>query len=285
MNCEDLKKYQYAVIGDPISHSKSPQMQNAAFEFHDLGRPYGKIQVKTDELADFVAYARENMRGFNVTVPHKQSIIQFIDNFTEIGKLCNSINTVRIENGNLYGTSTDGEGLAKAVEGHFGMKAENLKITFAGAGGAAQSGVWFFVYKGAKKINICNRTLEKAQQMSDALKKAFPALETEVCLMSDFEKMQSFIADSDLFIQATSVGLKDDDPPPFDPAVLDANKNICVYDLIYKETKILKYCREKNIRCADGSNMLLGQGAAAFKFWTKLEAPENIMKQALEELK
>ena len=282
MNFDVLKNCKYAVIGNPIGHSKSPQMQNAGFEFYGMGSIYGKILVEHEELAEFVDYARKNLSGFNITVPFKQDIIPFVDEISDVAKLSRSVNTVRIENGRLYGTSTDGVGLASALQVHFNKEVKDLRVVFAGAGGAAQAAAWYFGCNGAARIYIANRSLGKAVQLSADLKKAFPELESEVCELADREKMISFIKNSDVLIQSTSVGLKDDDDAPFELDILEKMPDVCVYDLIYKETKLLKYCRENGIRHANGSDMLLYQGAASFEFWTNRKAPVEVMRRGLE---
>ena len=282
MNFEPLKNCKYAVIGNPVAHSKSPQMQNAGFEFYGMGSIYGKIHVEREELAEFVEYARKNLSGFNITVPYKQDIIPFVDRISDVAKLSHSVNTVKIENGRFYATSTDGIGLATALQVHFNKEVKDLKVTFAGAGGAAQAAAWYFACNGAGSIFIANRSLAKAEQLSAELKKAFPVLECAVCELSDREKMSDFIKKSDVLIQSTSVGLKDDDGAPFELDILDGMSDLCVYDLIYKETKLLKYCRQHGIKHANGSDMLLYQGAASFEFWTNRKAPVDAMRQGLE---
>ena len=282
MNFEPLKNCKYAVIGNPVAHSKSPQMQNAGFEFYGMGSIYGKIHVEREELAEFVEYARKNLSGFNITVPYKQDIIPFVDRISDVAKLSHSVNTVKIENGRFYATSTDGIGLATALQVHFNKEVKDLKVTFAGAGGAAQAAAWYFACNGAGSIFIANRSLAKAEQLSAELKKAFPALECAVCELADRKKMSDFIKKSDVLIQSTSVGLKDDDGTPFELDILDGMSDLCIYDLIYKETKLLKYCRQHGIKHANGSDMLLYQGAASFEFWTNRKAPVDAMRQGLE---
>ena len=282
MTFDELKNCKYAVIGNPIAHSKSPQMQNAGFEFYGMGSIYGKKFVEKEELAEFVEFARKNLNGFNITVPYKQDIIPFLDEISRSAQMSNSVNTVRIENGRLSGTSTDGVGLATALQVHFNKDVEGLKVVFAGAGGAAQAAAWYFACNGAESIFIANRSLSKAEQLSSALKKAFPDLECDICELADGEKLSSFLQRSEVLIQATSLGLKAEDNAPFDFDVLANISGLCVYDLIYKETKLLNYCREHGIKHANGSDMLLYQGAASFEFWTGKKAPVEAMRQGLE---
>ena len=284
MNFETLRDCKYAVIGNPIGHSKSPQMQNAGFEYYGMGSIYGKIHVEHGELAEFVEYARKNLSGFNITVPYKQDIIKYADELSDVAQLSHSVNTVRIENGRFFATSTDGIGLATALQVHFNLEVKGLKVIFAGAGGAAQAAAWYFACNGAESIFIANRSPARAEELSTALKKAFPGLETGVCELSDTEKMKDFVRRSDVLIQATSVGLKDDDGTAFDLKCLENSAKLCVYDLIYIETELLKYCSKNGIKHANGSDMLLYQGAASFEFWTGRKAPLEAMRKGLEEV-
>lgn len=285
MTFEELVNCKYAVIGNPIGHSKSPQMQNAGFEYYGMGSIYGKKLVLPDELGEFVDFARKNLLGFNITVPYKQDIIPYVDEISDVAKLSHSVNTIKIENGRFIATSTDGVGLATALQVHFNKDVKDLRVTFAGAGGAAQAAAWYFACNGASMINIANRSIEKAEKLSVDLKSAFPALQSAVCELADSAKMAEFVRCSDVLIQSTSLGLKDGDAAPFELKVLADNKNICVYDLIYKETEILKYCGANNILCANGSDMLLYQGAASFEFWTGRKAPVEAMRKGLEKAK
>lgn len=282
MNFDALKNCKYAVIGNPIGHSKSPQMQNAGFEFYGMGSIYGKILVEKEELAEFADYARKNLAGFNITVPYKQDIISFADEISDVAKLGHSVNTIRIENGRFIATSTDGVGLATALQVHFNKEIRDLKVTFAGVGGAAQAAAWYFACSGAKCINLANRSIGRAAELSTALKNAFPALESDVCVLAESDKLAELIQNSDVLIQSTSVGLKDDDGAPFALDILENMSDLCVYDLIYKETDLLKYCREHGIKHANGSDMLLYQGAASFEFWTGKKAPVEAMRKGLE---
>ena len=105
------KTLKYCVIGNPIQHSKSPQMQNAAFRFHNLDEPYGKLLVEHNELGEFIAFLRENLLGCNVTVPFKEAVIPFLDEVDSVALQAKSVNTIINKNGKLFGCSTDGFGL------------------------------------------------------------------------------------------------------------------------------------------------------------------------------
>jgi shikimate dehydrogenase len=272
-------KFEYAVIGDPVAHSLSPEMQNAGFTELGLGAPYGKYHVKVDEIAEFVKFARENLRGFNITVPHKKNIIPFLDNISRPAKLAKSVNTVTVRDGKLFGDSTDGFGLATALNEAFKTKVDGGQFIFIGCGGAVQAVAFYFASIGAAQLCFVNRTVEKAEALAQGIANNYASI-TKYCSPNDKKQLQEFIDSSTVLIQGTSLGLKADDPLPLDVALL--NSNIAIYDTIYKPTPLLRYAAEHEINYADGRTMLLHQGAKSFEIWTGHQAPVEQMRNALE---
>ena len=274
LEAENIK---YAVIGDPVAHSVSPAMQNAGFMAAGLDERYGKYHVKADQLAEFVEFARQNLYGFNATVPHKSALIPLLDEVTPEARAANSVNTVRVCNGKLYGDSTDGYGLESALKEAFGLELLNSRIVMLGAGGAAQATAFEFVSRGAKELTIVNRTRSKAEALAEHLSGRTTLLHALGNDESDL--IAQAIAQADVVIQATSAGLHENDAPPI---ALDLLKNArAVFDMIYKDTAVLQYAKSCNIPCADGRLMLLHQGAKSFSLWTEREAPLAAMRAAL----
>ncbi|MCF6177535.1 MAG: shikimate dehydrogenase [Victivallaceae bacterium] len=271
--------FEYAVIGDPVAHSLSPEMQNAGFVALGLGRPYGKYHVKADEISDFAQFARENLRGFNITVPHKKNIIPFLDGISRPAELAESVNTVTVRDGKLFGDSTDGFGLASALNEAFGTEINGGNFLFIGCGGAVQAVAFYFASAGAAQLCFANRTVAKVEKLAAAIADNY-SCSTRYCAPNDKEQLLEFINSSTVLIQGTSLGLKADDPIPLDTALL--NSDIAVYDTIYKATPLLRYAAEHGIRHADGRTMLLHQGARSFEIWTGLKAPVEKMRVALE---
>ena len=269
----------YAVIGDPIAHSLSPVMQNAGFRTAGLDADYSAIHVKNEELGEFVKKAGSELSGFNITVPHKNAIIPFLDELSENARLCGSVNTVTVEGGKLKGESTDGYGLETALRESFGIDVAGNSFCFLGCGGAARAAAFYFASKGPRRIFFINRTVSKADELASEISKAFPGFETAACSPLDDVLVKEFLAESKVLIQCTSLGLKSDDPPPIDPEIIP--EGICLYDTIYKKTALLKYAAENGIRHADGRSMLLHQGAKSFSIWTKVPAPIEAMREAL----
>lgn len=272
----------YAVIGDPVGHSRSPGMQNPAFERAGLGRPYGRRHVRKEELADFIAEARKMLLGVNVTVPHKENVIPFLDEIDPLAELCRSVNTLDIRSGRIKGYSTDGYGLEYALRENFAVSPAGKTFCFAGCGGACRAAALHFAAASAGRIFLANRTLSRAESIAELIAEHFPQCEVRTFELNDSGRMQEAIAVSDVLIQTTSLGLKADDPPPFDLQLLDANRNIAVFDTIYQNTRLLQKAAASGLKCAGGKSMLIHQGAASFRIWTGLEPDIEAMKQGFE---
>jgi len=271
----------YAVIGDPIAHSLSPVMQNAGFRAAGLDADYSAIHVKHDGLGRFVKKAKAELAGFNVTVPHKNAIIPFLDEISENAKLCGSVNTVTVSDGKLKGDSTDGYGLETALRESFNIGVEGNSFCFLGCGGAARAAAFYFASKKPRRILFINRTLSKADELASEISKAFQGVEVGACSPQDDALVKEFLEESKVLIQCTSLGLNPDDPPPIDLDIIP--EKTCLYETIYKKTALLKYAEITGLPNADGRSMLLHQGAKSFSIWTGANAPVEAMREALYE--
>jgi len=274
------KKLKYAVIGDPIAHSLSPQLHNAAFKAMRMNAEYVAVHVKGQELSDFSGKARKEFAGFNITVPHKNAIIPFLDSISDECRLTGSVNTVINSNGRLHGESTDGYGLETAIKEEFGISVEGNSFLFMGTGGTVKAVSFHFAGKGAGKLFFANRTLSKSQSLIDELVHEYPKTEYACCSPEDEKRMDEFVSGSAVVIQCTSLGLSPEDPSPLDGRFFIHGK--CYYDTIYKNTAFLKIAEEKGCRAAGGFSMLLHQGAKSFSIWTGKPAPVEVMRKALE---
>jgi shikimate dehydrogenase len=275
-----------AVIGDPIEHSLSPAIQNAAFQHLGLDYAYVAFTVRKEDLKNAILGVRGlGLYGLNVTMPHKIAVIQYLDQLDETARNFGSVNTILNKNGRLVGYTTDGIGLLNALN-YNGVDPYGKKIAILGAGGASRS-VSFALAREAKELVILNRTLEKAENLVNDLavvsgKKA----KLEAKRLCD-EEIEKELKNTDILINTSSVGMHPNETEtPVSPDFLDAR--MVVFDLVYEplETTLLREARKIGAKTIDGLTMLVHQGAASFEIWTDKKAPiEVMMKVATEKLK
>ncbi len=268
-----------AVIGHPIGHSLSPVMHTPALAAAGIAGVYGIADVRTEELGKWCTFAAKHLKGFNITVPHKENIIQFLDKVDPVAAAAGSVNTVRVgSDGTLSGTSTDGGGFLDAAAETLGFSPAGSVIAIAGAGGAARGIAFACAAAGAKEIMIFNRSRERSGALAADLQKHFPGL-TVSLWQPDEADTPGLLEASELFIQATSLGLKADDPLPVPAGAIARCRR--VYDCIYGTTRVLHTALDNGVPCADGTLMLLYQGARAFEYWFGQKPDVDIMKKSL----
>ena len=270
----------YAVIGHPVGHSRSPGMQNAAFRSCGIDAEYVKMEVDPAEFPEYVDFAKRHLLGFNLTVPHKQIILPYLDEIAPEAARIGSVNTVKIlPGGKLSGCSTDGIGFEEAVRFKLGMELAGKTVLLLGCGGAARALAFRIAGCQAKKLFIANRSVDKAAALAAELE--IPA---EALPIADSDAVGAALAGCDLLVQATSLGLHADDVPPVDLALLDARRGskLAVMDLIYLPTPLLVRAQGNGLKCCDGREMLLRQGAASFTFWTGMRPDIEAMRAGME---
>ena len=270
----------FAVIGDPIGHSRSPLMHNAAFRALGIDADYTAIHVTREGLPDFLKSARTTLNGFNITVPHKNAVIPFLDGITPRAALAGSVNTVSVRDGKLFGDTTDGTGLERAVLEVFRLPLKGANVCILGCGGVVRALVFHLSDAGCARIRILNRTAEKAALLTDEVRTHAPALDCGFAALDDLPAVKAAFEGTDLVLQCTSLGLRDGDGSPVDPALIPSSA--CLFDTIYRETEILVRCRERGLRVSGGLPMLVHQGAESFRIWTGREAPVDVMRAAAE---
>ena len=276
-----MERKHFAVIGDPIAHSLSPAMHNAAFAAAGKDAEYTAIRVAPEDMEDFFASARKTLAGFNVTVPHKSAAMRLSDRLSEAAALSGSVNTVRIApDGTTDGDTTDGAGFERAIAEAFELPLAGTDLCFIGCGGVVQALVWHCALAGVRSIRILNRSLDKAQQLTGSIRSRFPQIVTDCAAISDREKTADFLAQTRLAVQCTSVGLHADDPAPVDPALFPA-EGLFYFDTIYRRTALLAALDQRGIPTQDGLAMLLHQGAKSYEIWFNEPAPVEVMRQAL----
>ena len=279
----DKNMEKYLVIGDPVGHSRSPGMQNAAFEKAGLGAPYGIKRVTPEELPEFFEYARKNCRGVNLTVPHKLAAAELADELTPCAAACKSVNTLLIENGKITGHSTDGIGLEEALKYCFNEPLSGKRIVFLGSGGAAQATAVHLANCNVAGISFINRTLSKAEVLADMCRAQKGDLEISCVAPDDRRAVAGLLEECDYLIQATSLGLKPFDPLPVAPECFQKGMKFCLFDTIYHPTPIQALAEKNGIRWANGKEMLIRQGAASFEMWTGIEPDLSAMRRGFDE--
>lgn len=277
----------YGLIGHPVKHSLSAVMQNAAFKSLGMDAEYILFDKTAEELNNFLIKIRRpesDVYGVNVTIPHKVIMRDLLkDNLNENAKVIGAVNTIIVEEeGNLKkltGDNTDGEGFLQSLNKDLKFDPKD-KITFVlGAGGAARA-VIMSLGNLPEKIYFYDIDERKTEALEAIYKRHFDAGRIHKVSKKDIANCALV---SDLFVNATNVGMKDTDDFPIDPGCL--HKNMFIFDLIYnpRETKLLKLAKEKNLACVNGLGMLLYQGIASFKLWTKETPPIDVMREAINQ--
>ena len=268
----------YGIFGYPVRHSLSPLMQNAAFEEVRIDAVYVPFEVGPENLKEAVDGVRAlGIKGLNVTVPHKERIVEHLDYLSEEAELLGAVNTVKNENGELTGYNTDAEGFLRSLIEE-GVELEEKKALMFGAGGAARAVGYALLKGGASFLYIVNRNFQRAREVGELLGKrgnvlVFPLKESTV---------ETLLKEVDLIVNTTSVGMKPEDPHLFDYS--KTPEGITVVDIIYNppETPLLKAAKERGCKAINGLGMLVHQGAVAFEIWTEKKAPVETMREVLK---
>ena len=265
----------FAVIGDPIDHSLSPNIHSAAFRELNLDCSYIAYKIAKDELEEGIESLKKiKIDGFNVTIPHKVEMMKYLDRLDESCSIIGAVNTVTNDNGILKGYNTDMDGFLEPFKKR-SLNIRGLKVLLLGAGGAARAIVAGFTKEHAKSITVANRTVENANKISEFSNKiGLKANAIRIDEIGDTAK------NYDVIVNATSVGLKNE------PSIISLdgiNSETIVYDIVYSpiNTDFIKKAKEKGAIVIYGYEMLLGQASRAFQIWHGVEAPYNAMKKAL----
>ena len=265
----------YAVIGDPIDHSMSPNIHNAAFRHLKLDHTYIAYKIPAGELvAGIEALKAIKIAGFNVTIPHKIEMMKFLDEMDTTCKVIGAVNTVLNEDGKLKGYNTDMIGFLDPIKKK-NLTIKDSQVLLLGAGGAARAIVTAMIKEKADKITIVNRNQENANKLVDFAKQIGGNVNTV-----SMQESNELIADYKFIINSTSIGMKNE-PSPI--STENINKNSVVYDIVYQpiNTDLIKKSKENGATIIYGYEMLLSQAACSFEIWHKMEAPYDVMKNAL----
>lgn len=271
----------FCLIGTPVGHSGSPAMYNYSFAQTGLDHAYLAYDVPLEKTEEAVnALKVLGCKGFNVTMPCKTKVAELVDELSDAAKLIGACNTVVIKDGKLYGNNTDGMGFVRNLREN-GVDVKGKRMTVMGAGGAATAIQVQSALDGAAKISIFNRKDEfyaNAERTMAKIKEMLPECEVNVYPLEDTEKLHAEIADSDILVNATKVGMKplDDQSLVEDTSVF--RPDLIVADAVYnpKETKFVQSAKAAGCKVAVGGiGMLLWQGAAAFRLFTGKDMPTD----------
>ena len=265
----------FAVIGDPIDHSLSPAIHNAAYRQLNLECTYIGYKITRAELPSGIGSLKAiKISGFNVTIPHKIEIMKFLDEFDDNCKLIGAANTIVNDNGLLKGYNTDMDGFLEPIKKR-DISINGSHVLLIGAGGASRAIIAGLGKEHVKKISIINRTLEKANELGNFARKI--GIKTDILSLENALELND---DYNFIVNASSLGLKNElnlIPPKI------MNEKTVVYDIVYKpvNTALIKDAKSKNSQIIYGYEMLLEQAVRSFEIWLKEKAPYDVMKKVI----
>lgn len=308
-----MKRYRVGLIGNPVDHSRSPAMHNAAFASLEIAAHYERWQTTDAELPGRIRLLRApDVLGANVTLPHKMAVLRLLDTVETIATQIGAVNTIyKQPDGTLVGTNTDAPALLDDLYAAAGFVPAGQAVVLLGASGAARAAAYALVHAGVERLVVANRTVERAEELlSDILENlggwqpdpddqtatpvgssnnaappAVPGLQPAghepqlLALALTDPDLGAYIAESTLLVNATSLGWHADETPLPDPPVAAGT---LVYDMVYRPTRLLRETSARGAQTLDGLGMLLRQGALAFTHWTGQPAPLDVMRTALQ---
>lgn len=269
------------IIGHPVRHSRSPQMHNAAFAALGLDWAYVPFPVPPERLSGAVHGLRDlGVRGFNVTIPHKEAVLPLLDELSPQARAIGAVNTVVIDGGRMTGHNTDGEGFSRALHEAHRFKAGRSRALILGAGGSARAVCDQLAREGIAGLRICGRSEDRAEALAADIRRHHPECDVKTLPWSPLDH-RCGINWAELIVNTTPVGMKPGDGSPIDTNGISPGH--IIVDLIYAPpvTPLLETCQALRARCLNGLGMLLHQGAAAFTLWTGKEPPLDVMRAAL----
>ena len=265
------------IIGDPIEHSMSPVMHNAAFKNEGVDYVYLPFRVKKEELGKAIEGMRAlNIRGLNITIPHKVTVIQFLDELDPLADKIGAVNTIVNDDGVLTGYNTDATGFLQALLER-GIEPRGKSVVILGAGGASRA-ISFILAERGSSLVILNRTWDKAKVCADRIAEIFQREATALKL--NRENLAAALSQADILINATSVGMS----PNINETPVTSNllkPSLVVFDIVYNpiKTRLQREAEAVSAKTISGLDMLVWQGALAFEKWTGLKAPVGVMRE------
>lgn len=277
------------VFGDPVAHSLSPEMQNAALRACEIKAQYGRFHIRPNELRSALRFLRNlDFVGVNLTVPHKVAGFTQVDETDEFSSRAGAVNTIRLLDGKLIGSNTDGEGFLQAVRSEFSVDLRDLRVLIIGAGGGTGRAIaWQCALENCERLVLINRTFEKASALAEKLRPYFagprvlgPTARLDTAPLEE-SAIRTQLADIDLIVNASPLGMNPSDATPLPGRLMAPHQMI--FDCVYgpSKTALLRAAEQAGARTANGLSMLLYQGALSFSTWFNCEAPIEAMRAAL----
>jgi shikimate dehydrogenase len=268
------------VFGHPVAENPTVVLQEAAFQDLGLNWRYLTIEVYPEDLADAINGLRAfNMRGINLTIPHKVEVLKYLDEVAEEARLMGAVNTVRREGDKLIGENTDGKGFLRSLREDAELDPGDKRVVVLGAGGAARAITVELALAGAAHLTVVNRSTERGQALVNLLNEQTP-ISAEFVLWDNTYALPN---NTDVLVNATSIGLFPDisAKPDIDYGTITAGMTVCDVIPNPPRTPFLQEAEARGASTLDGLGMLVYQGAIAFKMWTGLDAPVAVMHRAL----
>jgi shikimate dehydrogenase len=272
----------YGIFGYPIGHSLSPLMHNTAFTHYGLDAVYLPFAVPPAHLEMALkSIVALHMGGVNVTIPHKQAVMAWMDDLSPEARLIGAVNTIHLRDGRLHGYNTDGIGFLRAL-GEVGSDVAGRTVMLLGAGGAARAIAVQLCLSGIRRLYLANRTLARAEDLAAFLQQNVPHADISVVTLGE-ASLAAYLPDTDIVVNATSIGMHPHDPMLLPPHELGPRHLVC--DIVYRplHTPLLRAAQRQGARTVDGLGMLLHQGAKAFEIWTEHTFPLALIRDRLLE--
>lgn len=272
----------FAILGDPVAHSLSPQMHNAALQALGIDGIYVPFHVTPEQLTAAVAGVRAlQIAGLSVTVPHKERIIPLLDDIDPAAQRIGAVNTVVNRQGRLIGYNTDAPGFLCALCDTLDFFPRQKNIIMIGAGGAARAALVALAQEGAETIVVANRSLDRAVTLTENYRKTFPDCQLVATELYG-DSIDTFLSRADLLVNTSAIGLQGESFPPSHLAAL--NPAAAIFDMVYTRTTtstpLVIQGKYAGHRVADGRSMLLAQGKEAFALWTGASPPAGVMEDS-----
>jgi len=263
------------IFGYPVEHTLSPFIHNSGFEYLGLNFIYVPFRVHPDDLGKAVASLRVlNIAGVNVTVPHKERVLKYLDEISSDAKKIGAVNTVVNKNGKLKGYNTDASGFLKSLKEH--IEPAGKQVVLLGCGGAGKSIAVSLASSKIKEIFLYDIDLKKSEKLS----KKILSFNVKSQIIKNYESLEKVVSFCDILVNATTVGMRENDNPLIRPEWL--NRKTFVYDIIYNcKTELIKLAEKIGCKCTGGLDMLLYQAVESFELWTGKKAPVEVMRNAL----